>query len=60
MRYILVTLKMAEKDYLDAGEEYTVHGDNDTKMTMVREKSLAVRFIMHGIGLFNTKVAKFW
>jgi hypothetical protein len=51
---------MAEKDYLDEGEEYTVHGDNDTKMQMVREKSLCVRFIMHGIGLLNTKVAKFW
>ena len=60
MRYVLVNLKFAEKDYLGDGEEYTEYGDNGTSMTMEHEKSLAARFIMHGIGLFNTKVAKFW
>ena len=60
MRYLLVTLKMHEKDYLCKGEEYVVYGDNGATMTMEREKSLASRFIMHGIDLFNTKVAKFW
>lgn len=34
MRYVLVSLKHAEKDYLGDGEEYTVEGDNGTSMTM--------------------------
>lgn len=60
MRYLLVTLKMHEADYLGDPEEYIVkgEGDNGATMTMEREKSLAARFLVAGFDLFNTKVAK--
>ena len=60
MRYIIVAVRDLEKDYLDEPEEYTIHGDGGSSMTMVRHKSLAARFVNEGIDKFNTKVAKFW
>ena len=60
MRYLLVTLKMHEAEYLGVGEEYTVTGDDGKSMVMEQEKSLCARFLRSGMELFNTKVAKYW
>ena len=60
LRYVLVALKMHEKDYLYEAEEYEVVGDNGDKMMMERHKSLCARFVMRAIELFNTKVARNW
>jgi hypothetical protein len=60
MRYIIVAVRDLEKDYLNDPEEYVVQGDNGMTITMQRAKSISARFILHGIDMFNTKVAKFW
>lgn len=60
MRYIIVALRELEKDYLSEPEDYVVSGDNGVTITMQRAKALSARFILHGMDMFNTKVAKFW
>jgi hypothetical protein len=60
MRYIIVAVRDSEKDYLEEPEEYIIQGDNNTQITMTRHKSLAARFIAHGIDILNTKICKFW
>jgi len=60
LKYILVTLKMKEKDYLFEAEEFEVEGDDGKKLPMQRYKSLSARFISKMLELLNTKVAKNW
>jgi hypothetical protein len=60
MKYVLVSLKMKEQDYLHEAEDYEVEGDDGKKMTMQRHRALSARFVARAIELFNTKVAKNW
>lgn len=60
LKYILVTLKMQEQDYLFEAEDYEVEGDDGQKMTMQRHRALCARFVVRAIELLNTKVAKNW
>lgn len=60
MKYILVRLKMKEKDYLFEAEDYEFEGDDGKKITLQRHKSLSARFIVKMLELLNTKVAKNW
>jgi hypothetical protein len=60
MKYVLVTLKMKEKDYLQELEDYEFEGDDGKKVTLQRHKSVSARFIVRMLDLLNTKVAKNW
>lgn len=60
LKYCLVTLKMQEREYLTESEDYEVQGDDDTSMTMTREKALSARFINKALSLLKTHVAKNW
>jgi len=60
LKYVLVTLKMQEQDYLFEAEDYEVEGDDGQKMTMQRHRALCARFVVRAIELLNTKVAKNW
>ena len=60
MRYLLVTVKMADKEFLGELEEFSVYDEQGKEFEMVREKSLAARFVLTGMDMFNNKVAKFW
>jgi len=60
MKYILVRLKMKEKDYLFEAEDYEFEGDDGKKITLQRHKSLSARFVVKMLELLNTKVAKNW
>lgn len=60
MKYILVRLKMKEKDYLFESEEYEFEGDEGKKVTLKRHKSLSARFIVKMLDLLNTKAARNW
>merc|ERR1719453_2058231 len=60
MKYVLVALKIKEKDYLFEAEDYEFEGDDGKKITLQRHKSLSARFIVKMIDLLNTRVAKSW
>jgi hypothetical protein len=60
LKYVLVTLKMDEKEYLFEPEEYEIEGADGGKLTMQRPRSLYARFITKALDLLNTKVAKNW
>lgn len=60
LRYVLVTAKMQEKDYLMEMEDYEVEGDDGQKVKMQRHRSLCARFVTKAISLLNSKVAKNW
>jgi hypothetical protein len=60
LKYVLVALKMAEKDYLLEAEEYEVEGDSGQKMVMQRHRALCSRFVVAALGRLNTQVAKNW
>jgi len=60
VKYILVRLKMKEKDYLFEAEDYEFEGDDGKKITLQRHKSLSARFVVKMLELLNTKVAKNW
>ena len=58
LKYVLVTLKMKEREYLYEAEDYEVADDDGKTMTMQRHKALSARFVTRGIELLNTRVAK--
>ena len=60
LKYVLVHLKMKEKDYLFEPEDFEVEGDDGNVMIMQRHRSLSARFIVRSIELFNNFVAKNW
>jgi len=60
LKYVLVHLKMKEKDYLFEPEDFEVEGDDGNFMIMQRHRSLSARFIVRSIELFNNFVAKNW
>lgn len=60
LKFVLVSLKMQEKDYLYEAEDYEVVGDDGKSMTMQRHKALSARFITRAMELLNTQVAKNW
>ena len=60
LKYVLVALKMREKDYLLEPEDYEVEGDNGEKMTMQRHRALSSRFVVRALDLLNSRVAKNW
>jgi len=49
LRYVLVTLKMQEQDYLMEMEDYEVEGDDGQKVKMQRHRSLCARFVVKAI-----------
>jgi len=60
LKYVLVSLKMQDKEHLWEAEDFEVEGDDGAKMTMQRYKSLCARFVARAIELLTTKVAKNW
>jgi hypothetical protein len=60
LKYVLVTLKIKEQDYLMEAEDFVVEGDDEKKMTMQRYRALSSRFVVRALDLFNSLVAKNW
>ena len=60
LKYILVTLKMQDKDFLFEREEYGLIGDDGLQLTLTRPKSPFSRFVTKALDLLNTRVAKNW
>ena len=45
LKYVLVHLKMKEKDYLFEPEDFEVEGDDGNVMIMQRHRSLSARLL---------------
>ena len=60
MKYVLVALKMHEKEYLLEPEDFEVEGDDGKKLVMQRYRSLCTRFLDTALNRLNTQVAKNW
>ena len=60
LKYVLVTLKMKEKNYLMELEEYQGEGEDGEPVTLFRPKAACARFITKALKMLTTRVAKNW
>lgn len=60
LKYVLVTLKMQERDYLHEPEDYEVVGDDGQKLIMQRPRAHCTRFVTRALELLTSRVAKNW